>query len=498
VSRSVCVVGQLALALAQVHTETSLVLALGRFFSNVADLIWVELVVKEDVGAERALRATPGNDAPQPARPLALPPLLPVVHTSRLLHVRADSKHPELRRAHALGAGALLVMPLHSCDGDVPRSIGRVVLLLRRARSADLSDEAVTTALGDVVSASLAVCRTFARIGEVSRRAYVESRELRDALERQQDGSRLVARAPVTRRLLDEVVPQVARLDMTVLLLGESGVGKELLAAELHRRSRRASRPMLSINCGALPETLVDSTLFGHERGAFTGAHSRQLGVFERAHRGTLFLDEVGELSPASQTKLLRVLEHGEVERVGSAATLKVDVRVIAATNRDLVAMVQAGSFRLDLYHRLAIVPLVIPPLRDRPEDLAALVPTLLERLARRAGASVIMPTPAQMKALRAYHWPGNVRELENVLARALLFAEKGRLALDAELLGGRRSAASTILTFAESSRRCIEMALAASGGKIHGERGAAALLGLKPTTLQSKMRKLGLTRRGG
>jgi formate hydrogenlyase transcriptional activator len=493
-SSAASTVGSLAVALARGHTEASLVVVLARFLSRLGEVEWVELQALDDGAPSRALRTTPASDAPTTRRPFALAPS----SSATLLRTRADSKAPELRKAHQLGLRALVVLPLRSCDDARSESPGRVIVGLRNVPTTVLSDTTVLAALADVVSAALATCHVFARVGEVSRRAHVERRELQSAMALQREPPVFVARSRVMRRLLDAVVPQAARHDVSVLLLGESGVGKELLAAEIHRRSRRSGRVLLAINCAALPETLVDSALFGHEPGAFTGADRRHVGIFERAHRGTLFLDELGELSLATQARLLRVLDSGELERVGSAATIHVDVRVVAATNRDLAGMVRAGAFRLDLFHRLAMVQIDVPPLRERPEDIDALVPVILQKLARRSRVPVILPTPQQMRRLRTHAWPGNVRELENVLARALLLAEGGKLALDPSLgaLVDLRARDGAPLSFADASRRCIEDALVASNGKIHGPGGAAALLQLKPTTLKSKMKKLAVVAR--
>ena len=240
---------------------------------------------------------------------------------------------------------------------------------------------------------------------------------------RERDPSGLVGDSEPMRRVL-ELVRKVAATDATVLVLGESGTGKELVARALHAGSPRAAGPFVTISCAAIPEALLESELFGHERGAFTGAVRRKLGRFELADGGTLFLDEVGELPPAMQVKLLRVLQERRFERVGGEETVVADVRLVSATNRDLGAMVKAGAFREDLYYRLAVVPLTLPPLRDRPGDVRALCDHFLVKLAPRAGRRVLTLSPGALALLERHRWPGNVRELENALAQALVFAD--------------------------------------------------------------------------
>jgi transcriptional regulator with GAF, ATPase, and Fis domain len=296
--------------------------------------------------------------------------------------------------------------------------------------------------------------------------------------------------------------------DVPVLILGETGSGKEVVARAIHARSRRAEGPFLRANCGAIPAGLVDSELFGHERGSFTGAAAERKGWFERADGGTLFLDEVGELPAAAQVRLLRILQDGSFERVGGQRTLHADVRIVAATHRDLRAMVAEGSFRQDLWYRIAIFPIELPPLRDRPEDVPALANHFALRAATRFGMPPRIPTPEDLDLLVAYPWPGNVRELAAVIERAAILGNGARLEIATALgvgpaAGGPRRAArgaeaapdpdAPFPTLDAAMARHVEAALARTRGRIEGPGGAAALLAINPHTLRARMRRLGV-----
>ncbi|ABS24815.1 sigma-54-dependent Fis family transcriptional regulator [Anaeromyxobacter sp. Fw109-5] len=305
-------------------------------------------------------------------------------------------------------------------------------------------------------------------------------------------------------------VMQVAATDATVLLLGETGTGKELFARAIHDRSGRRGRPLVKVNCAAIPATLMESEFFGHERGAFTGATQRREGRFTLADGGTIFLDEIGDLPLELQGKLLRVLQEGEFEPVGGTRTRKVDVRVIAATNHDLQESSRRGQFREDLYYRLSVFPLRLPPLRERGDDVVLLAAALAERLAHALGKRVAAPGPADVAALRAYPWPGNVRELRNVVERAIITSTDGRLHLDRTLpaphpsrpAAARLDAAALlqglILTerdLRELERNNLLAALERAGWRVAGTGGAAELLQVNPSTLKSRMKALEIRR---
>ena len=290
---------------------------------------------------------------------------------------------------------------------------------------------------------------------------------------------------------------QVAPTDATVLLLGETGTGKGIAARVIHQLSARRDAPFVSIDCTSLPATLIESELFGREKGAFTDARSTQVGRFELAQDGTIFLDEIAELPPEAQSKLLRILQYGEFERLGCPRTIRVDVRIIAATNRKLVDEVRAGRFRRDLYFRLNVFPITMPPLRDRQSDIAVLAEHLVKRLAQKHRRQIdAVPRPL-VETLIAYEWPGNVRELENVLERAIITTTDSTLRLSeplmSDLLDVLPGGPTSMLVDVE--RGHILRVLHACGWRIEGPQGAALILGLKPSTLRSRMRKLGLRR---
>jgi transcriptional regulator with GAF, ATPase, and Fis domain len=284
-----------------------------------------------------------------------------------------------------------------------------------------------------------------------------------------------------------------------VLIRGETGTGKELIAHAIHSISSRCGRSFVRLNCAAIPLDLLESELFGHEKGAFTGAIAQKIGRFELADKGTLFLDEVGDIPPALQPKLLRVLQEQEFERLGSTRTHQVDVRLVAATNRDLEEMVKRGDFRSDLYYRLNVFPLLLPPLRARREDIPALVMHFVEILGRRMGREIEHIPPETMSALSSYPWPGNIRELQNLIERAVILSNDGVLPNPLPIAETEQRAASSpgATTLRDSERALILQTLEAVGWVIGGPKGAAARLGLKRTTLIHKMQKLGIFRPG-
>ncbi len=288
-------------------------------------------------------------------------------------------------------------------------------------------------------------------------------------------------------------VEQIACTDTNVLILGETGTGKELIARAIHSSSLRKHRALVKMNCAALPSNLIESELFGHEKGAFTGALSRRLGRFEVADGATLFLDEIGELPLELQPKLLRVIEDGEFERLGSSETRKVDVRIIAATNRDLQAEVQNGSFREDLWYRLNIFPITMPPLRDRLDDIPLLAKFYIDRISRRLGKGIREIPVGVMDALQQYHWPGNVRELENVLERAVINSSGAKLRLVDDLKRPRKDAPRLEQSLEHVERDHIKRVLEQTGWKVSGKNSAAEILDLDRSTLRARMRKLNI-----
>ncbi len=295
-----------------------------------------------------------------------------------------------------------------------------------------------------------------------------------------------------------EQVERVAPTDSTVIIQGETGTGKELIAHAIHNLSSRCGRPFVRLNCAAIPLDLLESELFGHEKGAFTGAIAQKIGRFELADKGTLFLDEIGDIPPALQPKLLRVLQEQEFERLGSTRTHQVNVRLVAATNRDLEEMVNRGQFRSDLYYRLNVFPVQLPPLRERPEDIPALVTHFVERYGHRMGREIESIPPETMSALSSYPWPGNIRELQNLIERAVILSNHGVLPNPLPPAGTRAIAiasAAPVTTLKDSERTLILRTLEEVSWVIGGPKGAAAKLGLKRTTLIHKMQKLGVSR---
>jgi len=306
----------------------------------------------------------------------------------------------------------------------------------------------------------------------------------------------IIGHSPALKSVLAEV-KRVAPTDSTVLVLGETGTGKELIAHATHNLSPRCGRPFIKLNCAAIPFDLLESELFGHEKGAFTGAVTQKIGRFEMADTGTLFLDEIGDIPLALQPKLLRVLQEKEFERLGSGRTHQIDVRLIAATHRDLTEMVNRNEFRSDLYYRLNVFPVLVPPVRERQGDIQPLVSHFVEVFAQRMGKHIEQIPQATMNALIAYSWPGNVRELQNLIERAVIRSDNGVLPNPLPRSKKEDADATTLSngTFMDSQRALILQALEATGWVIGGPLGAAARLGLKRTTLVSKMKKLGLYR---
>jgi len=347
--------------------------------------------------------------------------------------------------------------------------------------------------------------RWFATATDIEERKQTEQRvrnenvALREEIERSSMFEEIVGSSEALRRVLGEV-SKVAPTDSTVLISGETGTGKELIARAIHSRSNRSSRAFIRVNCAAISPSLIASELFGHERGSFTGAHQRRLGRFESADGGTIFLDEVGEVPPETQVALLRVLQEREFERVGGNQTVPVNVRVLAATNKDLLAAVADGTFRQDLFYRLNVFPIRLPALRERVDDIPLLVEYLVEQYSRKAGKRIRSISKHTLDLFQEYEWPGNVRELQNVVERAVILCDGDVFCVDPSWLVPASANPTTptiplVADLAEREKTMIENALREAEGLISGPTGAAAKLGMPRQTLESKIRKLGINR---
>jgi PAS domain S-box len=324
-----------------------------------------------------------------------------------------------------------------------------------------------------------------------------ETFALREEIDRTSMSEEIVGSSRLLRRVLAQV-DKVAPTDSTVLIFGETGTGKELIARSIHKRSKRAERAFIAVNCAAIPTSLIASELFGHEKGAFTGAAHRRLGRFEAADGGTIFLDEVGELPLETQIALLRVLQEKTIERVGSSQSISVDIRVLAATNRDLSAAIAAGTFRQDLFYRLNVVPIVIPSLRQRKDDISLLVEYLIDRYTKKTGKKIRKMERKTLDLLEAYDWPGNVRELQNVVERAVILSDGEAFVVDDSwFVKGSKGPIGSAISFADDvvqhEKELIEAALKESKARISGPSGAAAKLGIPRQTLDSRIKALGI-----
>jgi len=355
-------------------------------------------------------------------------------------------------------------------------------------------EEELVEAVGKQVAFSVENSLAFQEIATLKDKLAAEKVYLEEEIRTSYNFEEIVGQSAALRRVLHRV-ETVAPTDSTVLIQGETGTGKELIARAIHDLSRRRERTFVKVNCAAIPTGLLESELFGHERGAFTGAIAQRIGRFELANGGTLFLDEVGDLPPELQPKLLRVLQEQEFERLGGSRTLRVDVRLVAATNRDVEAAVASGDFRTDLYYRLNVFPIALPPLRERPEDIPDLVRACVQRFARRLNKRIERIPAETMAALCRYDWPGNVRELENAIERAVILTTGPVLQVPMSEFRRRDAAPQNGATLEATEREAIVRTLRETNGVLGGPRGAAARLGLKRTTLQSRMRKLGIRR---
>ncbi len=349
----------------------------------------------------------------------------------------------------------------------------------------------------DIVAAAVSNAAAFEEIESLRKQLERENSYLIDEINMSANFGDVVGQSAAVRRVLSQV-GKVAPTDTTVLVQGETGTGKELIARALHNLSTRAQKPLVKVNCAALPAQLIESELFGHEKGSFTGATDRRIGKFELANGGTIFLDEIGELPLDLQAKLLRVLQEKEIERIGGKETLKLDVRVIAATNRELEREIDAGKFRRDLFFRLSVFPITLPPLRERREDVPILVMHFVEKYSKKIGRRIERIEDSTMSDLMRYDWHGNIRELENVIERAVILSQSATLRIDGLLKPSSEltPAEQDLPTLEELERKHILDVLRRTNGKVSGTGGAAEILGLKPTTLESRMKKLGIERK--
>jgi hydrogenase-4 transcriptional activator len=404
--------------------------------------------------------------------------------------------------------GEVLVGGLQGSDGPA----GVLVLAADSRQSLAEGHIRMLEALLDPFSAALENDRRLHELAALREAAEADRRSLLSRLGRREMSEKIVGVEAGLRQVMERAT-LVAQSDVPVLILGETGTGKEVVSRAIHNRSARSAGPFIRVNCGAIPAELIDSQLFGHERGSFTGASETRQGWFERADGGTLFLDEIGELPPPAQVRLLRVLQDGYLERVGGQHPIHVDVRIVAATHTDLPAMVKAGTFREDLWYRIAVFPILLPRLCERKEDIAALARHFAERAANRFGLTYVEPSEADVQLLMSYPWPGNIRELGAVIDRAAILGDGKTLEVVKSLGTGvspmsaslpAPQTAETASAFCDSAtaplvplntamREHIERALAATRGRIEGPHGAAALLQINPHTLRARMRKLGV-----
>jgi transcriptional regulator with GAF, ATPase, and Fis domain len=395
-----------------------------------------------------------------------------------------------------LGTKSALTVPL-SVGGRVIGAVGFNMVRVERTWEPGTVDRlrVVAAAFGNVLArrqSEEALQQALVEVKRLSVQLQAENVHLRREVEDRVGSSVIVGQSPIVQRVLDQV-RQVAATDSTVLLLGETGTGKELFATQIHEASARRGKAMVRVNCGAIPSTLIESELFGREKGAFTGALARQIGRFELANHSTIFLDEIGELPSEVQVKLLRVLEERQIERLGSPKGINVDVRIIAATHRNLEQRIADGTFREDLFYRLNVFPIQVPPLRDRSQDIPLLVWRFVDEFSKTFGKRIDVIPRDNMDALQRYTWPGNIRELRNLVERAMILATGPRLTI--ALPAAFATASKRSLKLMDVEKDHIRGILDSTNWRIRGAGGAADRLGLRPTTLETRMAKLGLKR---
>ena len=434
---------------------------------------------------------------------------------STVLALEAWARNGELAVCEAGGGWPMPISLIDGFNAKAPalagalvadgRLVGMAVLLGGGRQPYSKNERELFRTLLEPLTAAVENDRRLREIQRLRAAAEADRRTLLARLGRKTLSETIVGADGGLRQVMERV-NQVAPTDATVLILGETGAGKEVIARAIHERSARSDGPFVRVNCGAVPTELIDSELFGHEKGSFTGAVGARRGWFERADGGTLFLDEIGELTPAVQIRLLRILQDGIVQRVGSERDVSVDVRIIAATHRDLPTMVQQGRFREDLWYRLAVFPVILPPLRERGEDIPVLARHFVQRAANRLGVPVPPLSEADIRRLQAYRWPGNARELGAVLERAVILGRGAALDLETALGAGQPSAArdagmpGAVHTEDEASPSLddavaahLRQALRSTHGRVDGPHGAARLLKLNTSTLRAKLRKLGI-----
>jgi len=415
---------------------------------------------------------------------------------------------------------SLLAVPLRTNNGDI---IGTFEVLNKETRGTfSKADEEILKALAAQAAISLENVRLYekmqeeigqrrdaeqalkrttdelqaalAEVEQLKNRLQIENVYLQEEIKTEHNFEEIIGRSTALKKVL-RGAEQVASSDATVLIRGETGTGKELVARAIHNLSQRKDTPLVKVDCGAIPANLVESELFGHEKGAFTGALQRRIGRFEMADASTIFLDEVGELQSDTQVKLLRVLQDGEFERVGSSKPVKVDVRVIAATNRDLSAAIKEGAFRQDLFYRLNVFPLDMPPLRDRKTDIPLLANFFMNKFGKKMGKDIKGVSKATLERMESYSWPGNIRELQNVIERAVVTASGSTIEIDDSILGADSTSRADVEALQQVERAHIIRVLKQTNWVVHGQAGAAAILRINPSTLRFRMQKLGIKR---
>jgi transcriptional regulator with GAF, ATPase, and Fis domain len=447
-----------------------------------------------------------------------------VASTGETINVEDAYQDPRFYKGIDLLSGyrtqGLLAVPLQTNNGEI---IGTFEVLNKETRGAfSKADEEILKALAAQAAICLENARLYekmqqeigqrrdaeqalkrsaaelqaalAEVEQLKNRLQIENVYLQEEIKTEHNFEEIIGRSTALKKVL-RGAEQVASSDATVLIRGETGTGKELVARAVHNLSQRKDTPLVKVNCGAIPANLVESELFGHEKGAFTGALQRRIGRFEMADGGTIFLDEVGELPSDTQVKLLRVLQDGEFERVGSSKPVKVDVRVIAATNRNLSAAIKEGAFREDLFYRLNVFPLDMPPLRERKTDIPLLVNFFINKLGKKMGKDIKGVSKATLERMESYSWPGNVRELQNVIERAVVTASGSTIEIDDSILGADSTSRADVEALQQVERAHIIRVLKETNWVVHGQAGAAAILRINPSTLRFRMQKLGIKR---